>query len=131
MTFLSRDQILGATDRTFDEVPVPEWGGTVRIRSISGAERDSFEQSLLQQRGRDRKVNMRNARAKLIVLCAVDDAGRKMFTEDDISALSRKNAKPLDRIYDACQRIAGLSDDDVDELTADFDSAQSDSSATD
>ncbi|MDG4768765.1 MULTISPECIES: hypothetical protein [Micromonosporaceae] len=131
MTFLSRDQILGASDRTFDEVPVPEWGGTVRIRSISGAERDSFEQSLLQQRGRDRKVNMRNARAKLIVLCAVDGTGRKMFTEDDIAALSRKNAKPLDRIYDACQRIAGLSDDDVDELTADFDSAQSDSSATD
>ena len=37
---LSKDQILGAVDFSFVEVEVPEWGGTVRIRGLSAAERD-------------------------------------------------------------------------------------------
>lgn len=74
---------------------------------------------------------MRNARAKLIVLCAVDEGGRPLFTEDDVRALGRKAAKPLDRLFDACRRLAGLSEDDVDRLTEDFGSAQSDDSTID
>lgn len=125
MALLSRDAILAADDRDYDEVDCPEWGGSVRIRSITGAERDAYEQSLIQQRGSNRQVNMRNARAKLIVLCAVDEAGNKLFAgEDDVRALGRKNAKPLDRVWDACRKIAGLSEDDVDKLTEDFDGTQ-------
>jgi hypothetical protein len=131
MGLLSRDAILGAEDRTFEEVDCPEWGGTVRLRSISGAERDNYEQGLIQQRGNSRQMNMRNARAKLIVLCAVDEAGRRMFTEQDVSALGRKNAKPLDRLFDACRRLSGLSEDDVDKLTEDFDETQGEDSTTD
>lgn len=130
MGFLSRDAILSAEDRDYDEVDCPEWGGKVRLRSISGAERDTFEQGLIQQRGNNRQVNMRNARAKLIVLCAVDEGGQKLFTEDDVRGLGRKNAKPLDRLFDACQKLAGLSEDDVDKLTEDFDETQGDDSTT-
>jgi len=132
VALLSRDQILAAEDRTYDEVDCPEWGGSVRLRSITGAERDAYEQSLIQQRGNSRQMNLRNARAKLIVLCAVDEAGRRLFSgEADVNALSRKNAKPLDRLFDACRKIAGLSDDDVDRLTEDFDETQGDASGTD
>lgn len=130
MGLLSRDQILGAEDRTFEEVDCPEWGGTVRLRSISGAERDAYEQGLIQQRGNSRQMNMRNARAKLIVLCAVDEGGRRMFTEQDVAALGKKNAKPLDRLFDACRRLSGLSEDDVDKLTEDFDETQGEDSTT-
>jgi len=128
---LSRDAILAAEDRSFEEVPCPEWGGTVRLRSITGAQRDSYEQSLVQQRGNSRQMNMRNARAKLIVLCAVDENGSPLFTEQDVAALSRKNAKPLDRLFDACRRLTGLSDDDVDKLTEDFGATQGDDFGTD
>ena len=131
MTILSRDAILAAEDRTFEEVACPEWGGSVRIRSITGTQRDTYEQSLIQQRGNSRQMNLRNARAKLIVMCAVDAEGRPLFTEDDIRALGRKNAKPLERLFDACRKLAGLSEDDVDKLTEDFDATQGDDSATD
>ncbi|MEV2236704.1 hypothetical protein [Micromonospora sp. NPDC049891] len=131
MAILSRDAILSAEDRTFGEVDVPEWGGTVRIRSITGKQRDSYEASLIQQRGNSRQMNMRNARAKLIVLCAVDEHGSPLFTENDINALGAKNAKPVERVFDACRKIAGLSDDDMDKLTEDFDATQGDDSATD
>ncbi|MEU5950323.1 hypothetical protein ABZ793_32935, partial [Micromonospora sp. NPDC047465] len=65
MALLNRDAILAAEDRTYEEVNCPEWGGSVRLRSITGAQRDAYEQSLVQQRGGNRQMNLRNARAKL------------------------------------------------------------------
>jgi len=126
MAFLTRDQIVEAEDTEYEVVACPEWGGDVRLKSIRGKQRDEYEQSLIMERGGSRSVNLRNARAKLIVLCAVDGEGRMLFTPDDLAALGRKNARPLDRLFEACQKLTGLSGDDVDKLTEDFGAARSD-----
>lgn len=130
MALLSRDAILAADDHEYEVVPCPEWGGEVRLRSLTGAERDAYEQSLVQTRGKSREMNLRNARAKLVALCAVDEDGKRLFTDADVNALGKKNAKPLDRLFDVARRLSGLSEDDVDRLTEDFDDAQSDASTT-
>lgn len=130
-TFLTREQILEVEDREYVTVECPEWGGAVRLRSITGAQRDAYEQSMVEQKGNDRKVNVRNARAKLIVLCAVDEAGRPLFTSEDLGRLGRKNAKPIDRLFDACQTLTGLSDSDVDTLTENFGETPDDGSTSD
>lgn len=129
--FLGREAILGADDRRYDEVECPEWGGTVRLASISGAQRDSYEQGLIEQRGSDRKMNLRNARAKLIVLCAIDEDGRKLFTPEDLTALGRKNAAPLDRLFDAAKVLIGMGEKDVEKLTENFDDDPSDDGTSD
>jgi hypothetical protein len=121
MGLLSRTQILEAEDRQYETVECPEWGGEVRLRSISGRQRDQYEQSLVEQRGNDRKLNMLNARAKLIVLCAVDEAGQPLFTAEDVRRLGAKNARPLDRLFDACQNLAGLTEEAMQEMTENFD----------
>lgn len=131
MALLSRTQIFDAEDRTYDVVDCPEWGGEVRLRSITGRQRDEFEAGLVQQRGNDRKLNMSNARAKLIVLCAVDENGQLLFTADDIRRLGSKNAKPLDRLFDACQALAGLTEDDLKDMTENFDETPDDDSTSD
>jgi len=131
MTYLSKEAILGADDAEFDEVDCPEWGGTVRIRSISGAQRDSFEAGIREGKGKDADVNLRNLRAKLIVLCAVDENGRKLFTTTDIGDLGKKNAKPIDRLFDACRKIVGMSEDDVKVMTEDFEETPDEDSPTD
>ena len=131
MALLSRDAILAADDREYEVVPCPEWGGEVRLRSLTGAERDAYEQSLVQTRGKSREMNLRNARAKLVALCAVDENGNRLFSDADVNALGKKNAKPLDRLFDVARRLSGLTEDDVDRLTEDFDDAQSDASTTD
>jgi hypothetical protein len=126
MGLLTRDQILEVEDRQYDTIECPEWGGDVRLRSITGTQRDAYEQSLMQSNGADRKMNLRNARVKLIVLCAVDEAGRSLFSGEDVSALGRKNAAPIDRLFDACRKLAGMSPEDVDKLTEDFGATQDD-----
>jgi hypothetical protein len=123
---LSRDDILKVDDRRYEEVEVPEWNGTVRLRSLTGAEYDTYQQSCIQQKGDQRKVNMRNARAKLILLCAVDTDGNQLFGEADLAALGRKNAKPIDRLFEACQKLVGMSEEDLEEMTEGFVDAQSD-----
>ena len=42
MTYLSRDAILQREDIKTEDVEVPEWGGTVRVRGMSGVQRDAF-----------------------------------------------------------------------------------------
>jgi len=120
MPFLTRDAILEADDTKYETVECPEWGGDVRLRSISGAKRDQYEASLVEERGGSRKMNLRNARAKLIVLTAVGEDNRPLFTSEDLRALGNKNAAPLDRLFDAAKRLAGMSDDDVEKMTENF-----------
>lgn len=131
MGLLTREAILAAEDRTYEEVECPEWGGAVRLRSMTGAQRDRYEQSLIEQRGNNRTANLLNARAKLIVFCAVGADDQPLFSEADVRELGRKNAKPLDRLFDACRRLAGLSESDVEKLTEDFDDTQNDDSTSD
>ena len=43
MSDLSRDQILGADDLVIQSIAVPEWKGTVFIRTLTAGEHDRFE----------------------------------------------------------------------------------------
>ena len=40
---LTKDAILQAQDSKLEKLEVPEWGGHVFIKSMSGTERDNFE----------------------------------------------------------------------------------------
>ena len=62
---LTRDTMLSASDIEIELVEVPEWGGHVFVKGMSGTERDQFEASITEQRGKDARVNMANIRAKL------------------------------------------------------------------
>lgn len=131
MALLSRTAILEADDRKYETVACPEWSGDVRLRSITGTQRDAYEQSLMQSSGSDRRMNLRNARVKLIVLCAVDEDGRQLFSTDDLAQLGRKNAAPIDRLFDACRKLSGMSEQDVEELAADFGATPDDAGTSD
>ena len=114
--FLARDEILQAHDIKTMVVEVPEWGGRVLVRGLTGTERDEFEESVIETRGKSTHVKLRNARAKLVSLSIVDSDGERIFTEGDIDALGKKSAAALDRVYQVAARLSGISNDDLDEL---------------
>lgn len=126
--FLSREQILEASDVQTVECHVPEWGGSVLVRGLSGSERDRYEQSITIRRGANQEINIQNARAKLVALCVVDSSGAKVFSQSDVSLLGAKSAAALQRIFDAARKVSGLSDEDMDELTEGFENGRSDDS---
>lgn len=123
MAFLSREQILSADDRKTVTVAVPEWGGDVLVRSLTGAERDKFEESLQTVRGNKTKRNLKNFRARLVSLCLVNEQGELLFSPPDVEHLGAKSVAALQRVFNKCNELNGMSDEDIEELTQDFDEA--------
>lgn len=118
---LSRDDILKADDGRTEEVEIPEWGGTVLVRGMTGAERDRFEMSVLERGHGGRMVpNPANMRAKVIARCVVDGDGNRLFTDADIAALGEKNGAALDRVFSVASRLSGLGSDEEAEAARDF-----------
>lgn len=128
---LTRDQILQADDLRSEDVPVPEWGGVVRVRGLTGTQRDAFESDVVVMNGRDVQRNTRNIRARLVALTVVDEEGKRLFTHQDVEALGNKSARALDRVFSAASSLSGLSDADVEELAENFADGQSDGSISD
>jgi hypothetical protein len=106
---LSKDEILEAQDLKTETVPVPEWGGSVNVRMMNGLDRDAFEAGLVIV-GEDgsRKPNYRGMRARLVALTIVDDAGNRLFEDEDVERLSLKSAAALERVAAVAQRLNGL-----------------------
>lgn len=114
---LTADEILAAEDIQTEIVHVPEWGGSVRVKGLSGTERDAFEASLVENAGTKRqRLSLANVRAKLCALTIVDEKGAQLFRETQLGKLGGKSASALDRIYAAAQRLSKISDADVEEL---------------
>lgn len=112
MGFLTKEQIFKAQDLITETVPVPEWGGELRVRTITARERDNFEKQLIE----GGETNLENIRAKFIASTVVDEDGKLMFSRLDLADLGKKSAAAMDRLFDVGQRLAGLKKEDVDEL---------------
>ena len=99
---LTKEQILKAEDVKTQTVDVPEWGGQVIIRMLTGKERDAFEGAIVRGR-KDAKgepqVDMDNIRARLCVAVIVDDKGKQLFGLHEIGVLGQKSGAALDRVF--------------------------------
>lgn len=132
MTLLSKEQILSARSLPTEDVDVPEWGGTVRVRAMTGAERDEWEASLVQVNGSGaRQMRLDNVRARLVALTVVGEDGERLFTSKDVAELGKQSASALDRVFDVSRRLSRLSEQDVEELTEGFGDGPSEASTSD
>jgi hypothetical protein len=122
-SYLGRDAILAAHDLEVEEVHVPQWADPetgddlVRVKALTGAERDAYEASCTQDRGKQGMVRvLANIRAKLVVRCLVDAEGNRIFKDTDASALGEKSSAALDRLFEVAARLSRLSEEDVEEM---------------
>ncbi|HVL82629.1 MAG TPA: hypothetical protein VM840_13655 [Actinomycetota bacterium] len=86
--YLDKEQIRQAQDIPSEDSDVPEWGGRVRVCGLTGKQRDDYEASIVRFRGDRRVLDLRNVRARLVVLCVVDADGRRVFADTDVSWLT-------------------------------------------
>ena len=111
------DEILNLDDTVYEEVYVPQWDRWFLLRSLSGAERDAYEQSLIRGEGKKRQMNFDNMRAKLVARCVVhQETKHPLFSTRQIGELGQKNAAALEILFEAARKLSGLSDEDVEEL---------------
>ena len=112
MALLTKDAILAAEDRRTEEVNIPEWGGSVKVRTMSGSERDAFEIAITG-------VSKSNIRARFCALVIVDEKGNRMFTDVEIAKLGEKSASSLDKVMEVGQRLNRFTDKDIEQLAKD------------
>lgn len=114
---LSLADIMSSDDKKIVKVAVPEWGGFVFVKALSGKERDAFEASMLKGAGKQQRVDAQNVRAKLCSLAICDAKGVRLFaTKEAIDALGTKSASALSRVYKIASELSGVTEDDVEEL---------------
>jgi len=133
--FLTAAAILAADDLQRETVDVPEWGGQVCVRGMTGAERDAYESTLLSVKGTDvslDKGGMTSARARICAMCMIDpETGKRLFTDNQVIDLGKKSGRALDRVFGVAQRLSGISKADIDELRKNSKNGQSEDSGSD
>jgi hypothetical protein len=130
-TYLSADQILGAEDLGYEDVAVPEWGGTVRVRELTGTERDKMEASMAGASGRPSPEKLAGFRARLAAAALVDADGKRLFRSDaETRRLGEKSATALQRVCDVAMRLSGLTEEDQGELLGNSEPGQSEPSTS-
>lgn len=128
---LSRSDIMSATDLKREFVEIDDWNGGVYVHSMTGDERDAFENQLAGARNaRKGKLDIRGVKARCIINCVRDADGKLLFNSSDINALNAKSAKPLDILFQVAQRLSGITDDEVEELRGNSETAPNVSSGS-
>lgn len=105
MKLLKKAEILGAEDLKHEDVPVPAWGGTVRVRMMTGTERDEFREMAAQH---EDGIPPARFAALLLALTCIDETGERVFTLDDLEALERKAAGSVDVPAAVSMRLNGF-----------------------
>ena len=113
MTLLGRDAITSANDRREEVVEVPEWGGSVRVLTIVGQDRVTFERACRNHAKGELTSTELAARASALGI--VDQDGRRIFADGEESILVAKNPAVLSRVLDAVFRVSHVGQAEVDE----------------
>ena len=116
MSLLTRSDLLGATSPPQELVSLAALGGEILVRGMTGRERDAFEASCFEGKGKKRDFNLKDVRAKLVSYCCIDANGHRLFTDGDVEALSLVRADLIDKLFAVAQKLSGMREEDLEEL---------------
>jgi hypothetical protein len=127
MPYLNREDILKAEDLPTRDVDVPEWGGTVLVRGLSGMDRDLYQASMMTRAPNgDMIPDLGNMTAKLVSRSVVDEEGNLLFNEFDVARLGQKSAVALARVNEAAAELSGITPEkSIEDAAGNSEAAQS------
>lgn len=123
MPVLDKAAIMAASDTKLEKVHVQEWGGDVYLKTLSGTERDAFEDAYSQDK-------MKNFRSRFLTLTLCDKSGERLFSDEEVDALGKKSAGVISRLFEKAWAFNAFRNEDVEALGKDSASAQSDVSTS-
>jgi hypothetical protein len=110
MPMLTAQAILDAQDLAEEVVPIPEWGGSVRVRALSrGAYHEATKAATEPTQDGKGELNGERFEQLLFVASVVEPA----FTADQAGLLSAKSASAMAKVMAVVLRINGLTPEAV------------------
>lgn len=104
----TRADLLAMAQRTYVEVD------GVRLQSLTELERSSLDSIWGERYSKTKSVDM-VMRRELLVVCMVDDAGVRLFADNETALLGGMDSKVIGKLYDAARKLTGM-DSDSDEV---------------
>lgn len=120
---LTREQIL--KPRSLAVTKTTLYGEPAHVRTLSAAEKDHLEETLLERRQANQPGNYR---ALLLTKCLCDAEGRRILQDTDAEALSQQPAAGLDEAFTAACRANAVTKADIQELEKKSEAPAGDSS---
>ena len=112
MAYLTRDDILQATDVDVEAVEVPEWGGEVLVRGLDA----QYVTRLMTSGFIDTETGTANIGAlnlkELAQRSMVDEDSRLLFSQNDVAKLGRKSFSAIMRVATKALELSGFASDD-------------------
>ena len=100
-----RDRILAMDDLGSEDVEIPEWGETLTVRGLTAGEVEEFGRASADGKLPDDMM------AAIVAKVVVNGDGGRVFSDEDVAALSAKNPTAIKRLFDAASRVSKLEDE--------------------
>jgi hypothetical protein len=106
---LNKQQIRDIDDLPTKIIHVPEWGGDVKIKTMTADQRIEFE-----NKNRGAKTELETI-INLVIYSCVDDNGSFLFDKGDYDLLATKSAKALMRVFNEALEMSTLTEKKLEE----------------
>lgn len=100
-----KDKLLRGAQRKSKDVYIESLDASFTVKSLSARELGSYIEFVQS------KPNEIDGLANLIGRCLVDEAGERMFKDEEIEQLYDLDLSTLLVLADACQEVSGLKDE--------------------
>lgn len=132
----NKQQVADAVDRKWEDVPVEEWGGEVRLMELSSADRGYLEAGSVVASGQSPQLrvdSLKTYREKLVGMSMVDENFQRIYSNKDIASgeLGKKSGQVIERLAAKVQEMSAMGKYAVKEAEGNSAAAPSDSSASD
>lgn len=109
MAFLNKHQIFASDDMRYSEVDMTaEWGDVLRIKTMSVKEQLHYEKIKESENAGDIVLHM-------VLICCVDADGKRLFADDDIKELQKKNTAAIFKVFNACVELNSIPSDGLEQ----------------
>ena len=114
-----REKILAAEDIQSEMVEVPEWGCTIEVRGMNGADRSRILETAASSE--DGKIGIGSMYVETVIASAYDpDTGERIFSQADRDVLMSKSASAIDRIATVGMRLSAMDAKAADDAKVTF-----------
>lgn len=114
MELLNKEGLLADVPLLIEEIEVPEWKCIVRLREMTGAEFDKFNEALVQNAGDQ------NCWARIIALSMVNGDGHRICSDDELvdgaKALLQRPYRGFARLVRAVGKLNGIIDSEQGQM---------------
>lgn len=128
MALLTREDLLSADRRPKcpqETVPVPALGGDVIVRGLTASEQDDFDAKRSIGDGDNRRLDVRNFRARLVARCLVDETGARLLGDHETAVIGDLPSEVVQPLFEVAVRLNGMGarKEDVEGFTSTPDAA--------